>query len=50
MSYKIDYSALSDNQEVVKMLKDKMDLEEKIKKLDEFALILLEFQILAIEE
>lgn len=47
---KIDFNSLSDNKEVVKMLKEKYELEQKIKALDEFALILLEYQILGIEE
>ena len=45
----INYDVLSDNPEVVKMLKQKIELEKKIQALDEFALVLLELQILAIE-
>lgn len=45
----INYEVLSDNPEVVKMLKEKIELEKKIQALDEFALVLLELQILAIE-
>ena len=47
---KIDFNSLSDNKEVVKMLKQKYELEQKIKELDEFALILLEYQILGFDE
>lgn len=45
----INYDVLSENPEVVKMLKQKIELEKKIQELDEFALVLLELQILAIE-
>ena len=45
----INYDVLSENPEVVKMLKQKIELEKKIQDLDEFALVLLELQILAIE-
>jgi len=45
----INYDVLSDNPDVVKMLKQKIELENKIQELDEFALVLLELQILAIE-
>lgn len=45
----INYDVLSENPEVVKMLKQKIELEKKIQGLDEFALVLLELQILAIE-
>jgi|TARA_R110000824_G_scaffold106610_1_gene251926 hypothetical protein len=45
----INYEVLSDNPKVVKMLKQKIELEKKIQALDEFALVLLELQILAIE-
>ena len=46
---KINFEVLSDNKDVIEMLKQKIELEEKIKKLDEFALILLEIQMLSIE-
>lgn len=49
MSTEINYDVLSENPEVVKMLKQKIELEKKIQELDEFALVLLELQILAIE-
>jgi hypothetical protein len=45
----INYEVLSENPEVVKMLKQKIELEKKIQALDEFALVLLELQILAID-
>lgn len=45
----INYDVLSENPEVVKMLKQKIELEKKIQELDEFALVLLELQILSIE-
>lgn len=45
----INYDVLSETPEVVKMLKQKIELEKKIQELDEFALVLLELQILAIE-
>ena len=45
----INYDVLSENPEVVKMLKQKIELEKKIQDLDEFALVLLELQILTIE-
>tara|TARA_R110000823_G_scaffold49171_2_gene124379 strand:- start:901 stop:1047 length:147 start_codon:yes stop_codon:yes gene_type:complete len=46
---KINFDVLSDNPKVVEMLKQKIELEKKIQDLDEFALVLLELQILAIE-
>jgi hypothetical protein len=46
---KINLDVLSDNPKVVEMLKQKIELEKKIQDLDEFALVLLELQILAIE-
>ena len=49
-NYKINYDCLSDNVEVVKMLKQKVELENKIQELDEFALVLLELQKLEIED
>ena len=45
----INYEVLSDNPKVVEMLKQKIELEKKIQELDEFALVLLELQILAID-
>ena len=45
----INYEVLSDNPKVVEMLKQKIKLEKKIQELDEFALVLLELQILAID-
>ena len=45
----IDYSVLSDNNEVVEMLRQKVELEQEIMKLDELALILLEYQLLGME-
>lgn len=46
----IDFEAVSDNPKVVEMLKQKIELEKKINDLDEFALVLLELQILAIDK
>ena len=43
---KIDFESLSENPEVVKMLKEYKKLEEKIQSLDEFALLSLELKIL----
>jgi hypothetical protein len=44
----INFESCSENKEVVKLLKEKYELEQKIKRLDEFALILLEYQLLGL--
>ena len=44
----IDYSKITDNPEVVKLLKQRIELEEKIKSIDPMALIYHEFELLSI--
>jgi hypothetical protein len=45
----INYKGISDNEEVIDLIKQKLELEKKIKELDEFALILLELQLLDLD-
>ena len=44
----IDYSKITDNPEVIKLLKQRIELENKIKSLDEMALINYELELLSL--
>lgn len=46
---KIDYKKVSSNKEVIQLIKERDELERKIKKLDKMALVNYELQALAIK-
>lgn len=45
----IDYSKITDNPEVIKLLKQRIDIENKIKSIDETALIMCELELLSLQ-
>lgn len=46
----IDYKSVSDNPKVIELLKERRRIELEIMEIDRFALILLEFLMLNIED
>jgi hypothetical protein len=46
----MDYSKITDNPEVIKLLKQRIELENKIKAIDENALIKHEIELLALPD
>lgn len=46
----IDYSKITDNPEVIKLLKQRIELENKIKAIDETALIKHELELLSLPD
>ena len=46
----IDYSKITDNPEVVRLLKERIQLENKIKAIDEMALVMHEIELLSLTD